>query len=70
MTDQPTSQLACNCPWDWVLCFSRECPRGKRFAEQQRAAHEATRKFCGDPMGCFEGAVVTDSYWTCCNERA
>lgn len=39
----------CDCPIDWVVCFSADCPRGARIRQQQAAAHARARAFLGDP---------------------
>lgn len=42
--------MACSCPIDWMLCTSRQCPRGALLAEQSQAMHQAAMEFMGDPF--------------------
>lgn len=44
-----TEPKICQCPLDWVRCFSRSCVRGKKLDEQYQASVRRTLAFLGDP---------------------
>ena len=54
----PGEGKACACPIDWVLCFSKNCPRAARIRSAQRAQIEATRRFLGDPSISIGGTAL------------